>query len=73
MGLTFSKGYTTINLNNEDEIKKIPPGIRYITKTTGLPTDVSSTNGWLLNWFGQTLNYLQYISNLIILVNYYKE
>lgn len=46
-GTNFSKGYTTINLNNEDEIKKIPPGIRYITKTTGLPTDVSSTNGWL--------------------------
>ena len=46
MGLTF-EGYTTINLNNEDEIKNYLQGIRYISKTTGLPTDVSSTNGWL--------------------------
>ena len=46
-GTNFFEGNTTINLNNEDEIKKIPSGIRYISKTTGLPTDVSSTNGWL--------------------------
>lgn len=46
-GTNFFEGYTTINLNNEDEIKKIPSGIRYISRTTGLPTDVSSTNGWL--------------------------
>ena len=47
-GTNFFDANSIINLSNEDEIKKLPSGIRYISKTTGLPTDVSSTSGWLL-------------------------
>ena len=47
-GTNFYTGFGTINLNNEDEIKKLPTGIRYITRVTGLPSDVSSNEGWLL-------------------------
>ncbi|CQD26417.1 conserved hypothetical protein [Staphylococcus capitis] len=47
-GTNFYTGFGTTNLNNEDEIKKLPTGIRYITRVTGLPSDVSSNEGWLL-------------------------
>ncbi|MFL1625471.1 BppU family phage baseplate upper protein [Staphylococcus capitis] len=47
-GTNFYTRFGTTNLNNEDEIKKLPTGIRYITRVTGLPSDVSSNEGWLL-------------------------
>ncbi|WP_243081368.1 BppU family phage baseplate upper protein [Staphylococcus capitis] len=47
-GTNFFDANAIINLSNEDEIKKLPSGIRYITRTTGLPSDVSSNNGWIL-------------------------
>lgn len=47
-GTNFFDTNAIINLSNEDEIKKLPSGIRYITRTTGLPSDVSSNNGWIL-------------------------
>lgn len=47
-GTNFFDGNSIINLSNEDEIKKLPAGIRYITRTAGLPSDVSSNNGWII-------------------------
>ena len=39
----------SIDFNNADQLNKLGNGTRYITKATGLPSDVSSTSGWLTN------------------------
>ena len=48
-GIIFDDSLS-IDFNNADQLNKLGNGTRYITKATGLPSDVSSTSGWLTKW-----------------------
>lgn len=49
-GTQFFDDSLTIDFTNTDQLNKLGNGTRYISKAIGLPSDVSSTSGWLTKW-----------------------
>ena len=69
---------SSIDFNNVEQLKSLPNGVRYVTKTSNLPSDITSNFGWVVKLSRSDIQmfsiYFQpYNSNQIIQKTFYNN
>lgn len=77
-GSVITEFDSSIDFNNVEKLKSLPNGIRYVTKTSNLPSDITSNFGWVTKLSRSDIQmfsiYFQpYNSNQIIQKTFYNN
>ena len=77
-GSIMSDFSSNIDFDDVEKLKSLPNGVRYVTKTSNLPSDITSNFGWVIKLSRSDLQmfsiYFQpYNSNQIVQKNFYNN
>ena len=63
---------SNIDFDDVEKLKSLPNGVRYVTKTSNLPSDITSNFGWVIKLSRSIFKCFLYISNHITLIKLFK-
>ena len=72
-GSIMSDFSSNIDFDDVEKLKSLPNGVRYVTKTSNLPSDITSNFGWVIKLSRSIFKCFLYISNHITLIKLFKN